>query len=103
MNRSLAEQCRHCIATLKSLVSVPLPSGGSEGRIKPRHVVDELERFSLWAGNIGALHDPQSSMSLESRLRDNQDVLAHTQELLDELSEVAQEREYHFVELWLRS
>ena len=43
-------------------------------------------------GNIGALHRPESSMSLESRLREANDVLTHIQELLDDLNEVAGER-----------
>jgi hypothetical protein len=43
-------------------------------------------------GNIGALHQPETSMSLESRLREANDVFTHILELLNDLNEVAGER-----------
>lgn len=37
-------------------------------------VTDKLERFILWAGNLGALQRPQSKLSLDSRLASSRDV-----------------------------
>lgn len=62
------------------------------GRVRHEQVNDELERFSLWMGNIGSSHGPESSMSLESRLHEANDILTHILELLDGLNVVAAER-----------
>lgn len=92
MVASVLEQCRACVTTLKTIVSTLSVPHRQGGRVHHEQVNDELERFSLWMGNIGALHQPESSMSLESRLREANDVLTHIQELLDNLNEVARER-----------
>lgn len=84
--------CRGCIASFQAAIST-LKDRGND---KERHLIDktrdELERFSLWAGNIGALNAPTSPLSLESRLRDVQDILDHIVELLDDLHEAASDR-----------
>lgn len=92
MVASTSEQCRACITILKTIVSTLSDPVSQKGRVHHKQVNDELERFSLWMGNIGALHRPESSMSLESRLREANDVLNHILELLDNLNEVAEER-----------
>ncbi|ERF76351.1 hypothetical protein EPUS_09435 [Endocarpon pusillum Z07020] len=91
MVASASEQCRTCITTLKTIVSTLSNPDRQKGRVHHEQINDELERFSLWMGNIGALHLPESSMSLESRLREANDVLTHILELLDDLNEVAGE------------
>ena len=91
MVASASEQCRACITTLKTIVSILSDPVRQKGRIHHEQINDELDRFSLWMGNIGALHRPESSMSLELRLREANDVLIHTLELLDNLNEVAGE------------
>ncbi|KAF2193836.1 hypothetical protein K469DRAFT_712676 [Zopfia rhizophila CBS 207.26] len=88
---SVLERCRACITTLKTIVSTLSDPDRQKGRVHHNQVNDELERFSLWMGNIGALHRPESSMSLESRLREADDVLIHILELLDDMNEVAGE------------
>lgn len=92
MVASVSGQCRACITTLKTIVSTLSDPDRQKGRVRHEQVNDELERFSLWMGNIGALHLPESSMSLESRLHEANDVLTHILELLDDLNEVARER-----------
>lgn len=92
MSTSASAQCRACITTLKITVSTLSDTDRQKGEVKHEQVNDELERFSLWIGNIGALHGPESPMSLESRLRESSDVLAHILELLDDLNEVVGER-----------
>jgi hypothetical protein len=52
---------------------------------------DQTSRLSPWIRNIGALHQESSPLSLESRLREADDVLIHILGLLDNLSEVAGE------------
>jgi hypothetical protein len=52
---------------------------------------DQTSRLRPWIGNIGALHQESSPLSLESRLREADDVLIHILVLLDNLSEVAGE------------
>lgn len=93
MFTSVAEQCQSCLATLRSIISTLSTSEVRQRRVQSAQVNDELERFSLWIGNIGALHRPEASLSVETRLREANDVLAHIQELLDDLNEVAAERE----------
>jgi hypothetical protein len=92
MVASVSEQCRACVTTLKTIVSSLSDPDRQRRRVHHELVNDELERFSLWMGNIGALHLPGSPMSLESRLREASDVLTHILELLDDLNEVAGER-----------
>lgn len=92
MVASVSAQCRACITTLKTIISTLSDPSRQKGRIYHKQVIDELERFSLWMGNIGTLHRPESSMSLESRLREASDVLTHILELLDDLKVAAQER-----------
>ncbi|GAP91060.1 hypothetical protein SAMD00023353_1502070 [Rosellinia necatrix] len=48
---------------------------------------DMLDRFKLWAGSLGAMHQPQSKLSLEQRLRRAPEVLVHVHEHLSEMQE----------------
>ncbi|KAF2498252.1 hypothetical protein BU16DRAFT_288004 [Lophium mytilinum] len=91
MSASVSAQCRACIQKLTTIVSTLSAPDRQKGRLHHAQVNDELERFTLWIGNIGALHPPESSLSLESRLREAKDVLTHVLELLDDLIEVAGE------------
>ncbi|PVH96841.1 hypothetical protein DM02DRAFT_686847 [Periconia macrospinosa] len=88
MSVSVAEQCRECLTNFTAVASSLAEPDRKPSRVHPRQVKDELDRFSLWIGNIGALHPPMSSMSLESRLREAEEVLSHIQDLLEDLQEV---------------
>lgn len=81
-----------CIGLLKSVIYMLSDPGGTKDRLTSQQVNDELERFSLWMGNIGALNPPESSMSLDFRLRDAEDIHAHILGLINDLLEVATER-----------
>ncbi|RYO82471.1 hypothetical protein DL766_007393 [Monosporascus sp. MC13-8B] len=50
-------------------------------------VEDSRERFLLWAGNVGALHRPEATLSLEHRLRDLPEALEQIWMYLGELRE----------------
>lgn len=93
MSASVGQQSRTCIGTLKLIITTLQQPDYHDGRVRDDQITNELERFSLWVGNIGALHHPDSSMSLESRLREAGDVLAHILDLLEDLHEVASESE----------
>ncbi|KAH7119991.1 hypothetical protein B0J11DRAFT_417644, partial [Dendryphion nanum] len=91
MVASVSEQCRACITHLKNITSTLSDPSRQKYQMRLAQVNDELERFSLWVGSIGALQLPNSSMSLESRLRDANDILTHVIGLLDNMDELVQE------------
>lgn len=70
-----------------------LSNSEKKSHISQRDVNEELERLSLWVGNIGALHKSESPLSMESRLVEAQEILTHTQDLLGDLVEVTSESE----------
>ncbi|KAH7130070.1 hypothetical protein B0J11DRAFT_419470, partial [Dendryphion nanum] len=89
MPDSVAARSRKCRDKLSLIIdSLSSPSQGPR-RISYEQVIDELARFSLWMGNIGALHLPKSPLSLESRLSEADEVLSHVHDLLEDLYEVA--------------
>jgi hypothetical protein len=92
MDTSVSARCRTCITTLKSIVSTLSHLNRQKNQLHHGQVNDELERFTLWVGNIGAIHPPESTLSLESRLLDSSDVLAHVLESLEDMNEAAEER-----------
>ncbi|KAH7389318.1 hypothetical protein DE146DRAFT_767511 [Phaeosphaeria sp. MPI-PUGE-AT-0046c] len=91
MPSSVSDQCRSCLITLQEVISILSKPDHNDGRVKHAHVSEDLDRFSLFVGNIGALQEPQSPMSIESRLQDANHVLTHILGLLADLEEVAAE------------
>lgn len=55
--------------------------------ILARDVTDALDRFSLWAGNLGALLPSTSRLSLDQRLSDAPETGGRICEVLDDLGE----------------
>ncbi|RYP44264.1 hypothetical protein DL768_009268 [Monosporascus sp. mg162] len=66
-----------------------LESHGQDGGqvVTTDAVTDALERFKLWAGNIGAVHPADSKLSLEFRLAAAPELLEQVSDLLDDLIE----------------
>jgi hypothetical protein len=91
MTLSVSDQCYSCLVTLQEVTSILSQPDHNEGCVKYAQVCEELDRFSLFIGNIGALHQPDSSMSIESRLEEAHDVLTHILGLLADLNEVVAE------------
>jgi hypothetical protein len=91
MTLSVSERCRSCIVNLQQAVSLLSRPARINERVKHTQVNEELERFVLFVGNIGALHDPESSMSIESRLQEANEVFIHFSTLLDDLKEASTE------------
>lgn len=55
--------------------------------ISPSEITDALERFALWAGNLGALRGPTSKLSLEYRLAEAPEIRSQIHRQLDYLLE----------------
>lgn len=87
---SVSEQCRSCIVTLGKVVTT-LSYSDHTYSLFTHTIKEQLERLSLFAGNIGALHAPESPMSVESRLKQASDVLLHIKSLLSSLNDVVYE------------
>lgn len=76
--RRTSDKYNHIISVLASK-----PASDALG-ISSDSVIDTQDRFKLWVGNIGAAHNPESKLSLESRLADAPELLEEVAELLDE-------------------
>ncbi len=72
-------------------VLLSLRASGDEfsGQLSAQDILDELGRFKIWAGNIGALQSGRSS--LDFRLRDAPHVSTTIIQILDDLQESLQE------------
>ena len=53
--------------------------------------LDELDRFKIWAGNIGALLSIGNQISLDHRLRDTPKLPGQIVELLEDLCEALED------------
>lgn len=89
-HRSIADRCSDVRETLSSLVA---SARATETPLELQKVEDMHDRFQLWAGNLGALHQPHKRLSLESRLADSPEVQDHICEQLDDMQEAAQDCE----------
>ncbi|KAI1385762.1 uncharacterized protein F4822DRAFT_354088 [Hypoxylon trugodes] len=54
---------------------------------RPGAIEDIIDRYSLWTGNLGALHSPKSKLSLDQRLTNAPEVRDQICEFLDDLQE----------------
>lgn len=88
MVQSVADRCRTCIFTLRSIGSF-LSTTENSCHTSCAQAVEQLDRLSLWTGNIGALHSSTSSLSVESRLSEADDVRHHVLELLEDLNDAS--------------
>ncbi|TKA60163.1 hypothetical protein B0A55_11454 [Friedmanniomyces simplex] len=77
---TIASRTRECLKTFDALSRVPVIARDVADAVK-----DNLARFRIWAGNIGAYHSPHDKRSADYRLRDGPEVRAQLIELLDEL------------------
>ena len=60
-------------------------------------LIDSLERFLLWAGNIGAAVDPRKTNSLEARLKDAPEVKEQIYDLLCDLHEALDDCKHFYL------
>lgn len=89
MAENIAKRVTRCLSSFKLLVLREQEPGWSEARVQLSSVQDELSRFKVWAGNIGAHRTGRSS--LEYRLRDASHIRAQVLRLLDDLDELLED------------
>lgn len=89
--RSIADRSSDVRETLSSLSA---SARATQTALELQKVEDVHDRFKLWAGNLGALHQPHKRISLEARLADSPEVQDHICEQLDDMQEAAQDCEY---------
>lgn len=85
---SIADYCR---GVRKSLVALTQAEDTRQFPLLLPDLEDILDRFILWAGNMGAWHPPHSRMSLDSRLSESPEVRHQISQLLKDLSEAIQD------------
>ena len=73
----MSERCRASVKKLREVISALANSRSTDEHVKQAHVNEELDSFILFVGNIGGFHQPESPLSVDSRLREAQDVLDH--------------------------
>jgi hypothetical protein len=80
------------IGKLKRLVEIP-GSPTPPTTLTVAALADVSERFNLWAQNIGALRQPASKLSLDSRLQGAPEIRDWVCELLEDLMNALNDRE----------
>ena len=86
---SQGKLCVHLFDELCRLLRDPVSQ--EEARISQSTSYDELGRFRIWAGNIGALQDIQSPASLSHRLREQHKIASRIMQLLEDLKETLED------------
>lgn len=91
MQSSLAASATKCNELLETL----LARVGNEGcrhrsNLELAPIEDQVARFRIWAGNLGAFHKSSSTESLDHRLRDEPKFKDHIYELLQDLNDTLQ-------------
>ncbi|KAI0381384.1 hypothetical protein F5Y04DRAFT_255358 [Hypomontagnella monticulosa] len=87
-DRSISERSRNVKTSLIALKS-QIETKNQDGHlpIRPETIDDILDRYLLWAGNLGALHLPTSRLSLDQRLLPNPEIRDEICDFLDDLQE----------------
>ncbi|KAI3581972.1 hypothetical protein IWW34DRAFT_354855 [Fusarium oxysporum f. sp. albedinis] len=92
---TIADYVSACLQEFNSLCSSPtiwtdsIPDEGTQSDISLVKLQNELSRFKVWSGNIGAHRKGRSS--LDHRLRDASNIRAQVVELLEDLRESLQD------------
>ena len=86
MAEYIAQKGSLCVQEFKRLL-VFLAESASTSRtaVDKNAVGNELDRFNLWARNIGALQPSEAATSLGHRLRDAPELAEYIGENLDEI------------------
>ncbi|RYP79086.1 hypothetical protein DL771_000064 [Monosporascus sp. 5C6A] len=86
MTSSIADNVRKCIESFENVASNVLgsPNAGDDTEGKLTNITEELARFKVWSGNIGAHRKGRSS--LDYRLRDASNLQEHVNDLLEDLN-----------------
>lgn len=79
----IGRRCKIGLELLNQLLIVPTHE--SQLGVSRRQCNDQLSRFKLWAGNIGAFQDKHSSSSLEHRIRSAPRISTQILKLLNQM------------------
>lgn len=88
---TIADHVSACLQEFNSLCSSPtiwengIPDSDAQGDVSLLKLQNELSRFKVWSGNIGAHQKGRSS--LDHRLRDASNIRDQVVELLEDLKE----------------
>ncbi|KHE85154.1 hypothetical protein GE21DRAFT_1206890 [Neurospora crassa] len=94
-NGTISDRCRNIRQQLTDLLAVLVLENESAPVLTtatPSSVKDVLERFVLWAGNLGALRKSTSKLSLDSRLAGSSDLRDYICAELEDMSEALEDR-----------
>lgn len=88
----IAVHARNCVEGFKTL-SNSCQDSTQEPQCQISHsmVCDELGRYKIWAGNLGALQEAYSPTSLDYRLKAQPKIENQIIELLEDLEETLEE------------
>ena len=79
---------KDCVAIFKQVYNLlNEPACPYKNDISPTDIQDELGRFKIWGGNIGAFQPKTMRSSLEHRLQDASKTRQHLLNLLGDLQE----------------
>ena len=91
---SIAAMTRLCAQSFRQVREVlDQPQHEINDGISASAINDELERFQIWAGNIGASQESRTTTSLEARLRDASEITEQISQLLEDLREALEDSE----------
>lgn len=79
-------------ALIRLLSEVKDKAADGQLTIQPANVEDLLDKFTLWAGSLGALHAPSKKLSLDYRLQDALDIRDQICHYLENLLEAIGDR-----------
>ncbi|KAH7403443.1 hypothetical protein BKA64DRAFT_450220 [Cadophora sp. MPI-SDFR-AT-0126] len=84
---TIASRAKRSLALLERLIELLKKPGQESIGLFASEAVDALDRFRIWASNIGAFQDINVKSSLEYRIRDAPKIANQITELLGELIE----------------
>lgn len=92
-NETISGRCRNIRKQLTDLLTA-LENGSAQvsTTVTSSSIKDVVERFMLWAGNLGALRKPASKLSLDSRLACSSDLRDYICTELEDMSEAIEDR-----------
>ncbi|OTA55113.1 hypothetical protein K449DRAFT_338029, partial [Hypoxylon sp. EC38] len=86
--KSISERSREVRKSLEGLKDqIQKETREDQLLIQPDVIEDILDRYSLWTGNLGALHEPTNRLSLDCRLSAAPEIRDQICEFLDDLQE----------------
>lgn len=86
--RPISDQSKLCLSRFHQIEKeIRRPNGLGYG-LPLSLVSDETERFKIWAGSIGAIHDPgRRDTSLDLRLKEAPEIAGQVLEFLESLAQ----------------